>query len=343
MRADAMKSTSPPTARLAALPAVLLALLAPGAPAQSVPPTEETAFIDGIAAEVNGEPVTMQQVMDEVRAELQSLSRDPDDAPPGAQQMQALYAKALDEAIRRRLVLLEFADAGMQLPSWFVDKRVSEIIDGRYGGDRSRLVAELAQRHTTFAEWRTHIEESTKLLAMRQLNVDKNVHVGPARIREYYLAHESDFVRPAGVKLSLLFLARRDGEGPGEFEARARAIRARLDREPFAEIARYYSDDASASRGGDWGWIQPAETLRDELAASLASLAVGETGPLVETPAGFYVLRKEGERGDGLQPIESVRDEIDSLLRRAETERLFREWTDSLRAKADVRILRPTM
>lgn len=331
---------------LSVLSASILAvatLTASGATDASSPPNDDASFLAGVAAEVNGEPVTLQEVMEEVHTALQSDTAESGGEAPSAARLQALYTKALDETVRRRLVLREFAESEMQLPGWFVEKRISEIIDGRYGGDRSRLVAELARRHTTFEEWRTQIEESAKLMAMRQLNVDKNVHVGPARIREYYRAHESEFVRPAGVHLSLLFLERRDGEDDDAFRVRAEGIRARLDREPFAEIARYYSADSSASRGGDWGWIDPGEVLRDELADSLATLAVGETGPLINTSAGYYVLRKEGERKAGLQPVEAVRDEIDTLLRRAETERLFREWTDSLRAKSDVRILRPTL
>ena len=320
----------------------ILATISLGAEPSTLPEIDPGKPIDGVAAEVNGEAITMQEVLEEVRSRILQ-NRSEKDPLPSAAEMQALYEQALDEAIRRRLVLREFTDAGMQLPDWVVEKRVSEILDGRFGGDLTKLGEELARRHITTAEWRAELEESTKLMAMRQFNVDKNVHIGPAAILDYYREHEKEFVREAGVRVSLIFLKRKPGETPEQLEERAKTLRARLDREPFSEIARYFSDDPSASRGGDWGWLKPEETLREELAASLATLAVGETGPLVPTSSGIYILRKTGERQDGLQPIDSVRDEIDATLRRIESERLFREWTDFLRAKAQVRILIPTL
>jgi parvulin-like peptidyl-prolyl isomerase len=132
-------------------------------------------------------------------------------------------------------------------------------------------------------------------------------------------------------------------ETPEAFEARVAALQKRLAAEPFAELARFFSADTSAARGGDWGWIKPRATPPAGLADALEALPVGGTSGPVATPAGVYFLRNEGVRSDGLQPLESVRDEIVGILRRAESERLFREWTERLRSKADVRIFRPAM
>lgn len=322
--------------------AVLLALAACPALAEAAKPGQEANVVEGVVAKVGGEPVTMQEVMDDVRSELLRRGKAGGDEPTMAE-MQRLYRESLEEHVRRKLVLRAYRDSEMSLPEWMVDKRVSEIIDSRYGGDREKLLDELADNHITFSEWRTQMEEGMIVLAMRQLNVEKNVHVGPSAVRDYYHAHEADFVRKSGVHLYLIRIKRKDGETPEQHAARAAALRTRIDHEPFEEIARYFSDDPSAKKGGDWGWLKPEEELREELVACLAKLSVGETSPLVETSGGYYILRKDGERADGLQPIEAVRDEIDGILRKAEAERLFREWTDGLRAKADIRILRPML
>ncbi len=322
------------------VPALILLLASsPGMPSRADGPAPER-IVDGVAAEVNGTPITLQEVLEAVREELARNGRDdlPDDGT-----LQSLYQHALDAAIRRQLVLDDFAASGGSLPEWLTDKRVSEIIDSRFDGDQARLVDDLARQGLTFSEWREEVRKNLLLTAMRHMNVDKNVRVTPAEVLAYYRAHEADYVREAGVRLRLLFLRRQDGEGDEALSKRIAVLRSRLDHEPFSEIARYFSNDASASRGGDWGWIRPEETLREELSASLAALAVGETGDPILLPGGAYILRKEGERKEGLQPIEDVRDEIETLLRRAESERLFREWTDHLRSKASVRIRRPSL
>ena len=322
--------------------AIVLALAELPAQAEPARQDSEETVVEGVVAEVGGEPITMQEVMEDVRSEFLREKTANADREPTMSEMQRLYRESLEEHIRRKLVLRAYRDSEMALPEWMVDKRVSEIIDSRYGGDREKLLGELSDHHITFSEWRSQMEENMILMAMRQMNVEKNVHVGPAAVRDYYHAHESDFVREGGIHLYLIRIKQKDGETPEQHAARAAALRTRIDHEPFEEIARYFSDDPSAKKGGDWGWIKPEEELREELVASLAALPIGGTSPLVETPAGFYILRKDGERAGGLQPIESVRDEIDGILRRAEAERLFREWTDGLRAKSEVRILRPS-
>lgn len=78
-------------------------------------------------------------------------------------------------------------------------------------------------------------------------------------------------------------------------EARARAEEARqkvLSGTDFAAVARAYSDDSTASRGGDLGGFN-AGTMVAPFEAALKELAVGEVSPVVETPFGFHVIRRD--------------------------------------------------
>ena len=323
------------------LPLVTLLLLTALAPA--IAPAQGSAvsgrhIVDGVAAEVNGEPVTVRDVMEKMEQSAAGLNIESLED----QDIQRLYAQALEECVRAQLVLQEYAASDMRIPDWVFEKRIAEIVESNFGGDRQKLVDELARMKKTYTEWREEIKDALVLTAMRMNFVDKGVIVGPAKILDYYRAHEAEFTRPAGTHLMLIQLKLREGETPEAFENRVATLRKRLDSEPFAKIARFFSVDASAPRGGDWGWIQP-DSLRKELATALETLSVSETSDPIATPAGMYILRKEGVRESGLQPIDAVRDEIAATLRREESERLYREWTDSLRAKAQVRILRPTM
>lgn len=59
----------------------------------------------------------------------------------------------------------------------------------------------------------------------------------------------------------------------------------------FADVARTYSEDASAARGGDLGIFR-----REEMAAPFSNaafaLAPGEISDVVETPFGFHVIQR---------------------------------------------------
>ena len=52
------------------------------------------------------------------------------------------------------------------------------------------------------------------------------------------------------------------------------------------------STDPSASRGGDLGLVHPDE-LAEPLRSAAAALAVGARSPVLETPAGYVILRRQ--------------------------------------------------
>lgn len=62
--------------------------------------------------------------------------------------------------------------------------------------------------------------------------------------------------------------------------------------EPFAELARRWSDDPSAPRGGRLGVFRTG-TYDPAFERAVASVPPGTVGPLVETPWGFHVVRRE--------------------------------------------------
>jgi peptidyl-prolyl cis-trans isomerase C len=70
-------------------------------------------------------------------------------------------------------------------------------------------------------------------------------------------------------------------------------LRSRVD---FSEIARQYSKDVSAAKGGDLGFMTRDE-LNPEVGAVLFSMLPGQVSPYpVKTPVGWFVLRLEARR-----------------------------------------------
>jgi tetratricopeptide (TPR) repeat protein len=95
---------------------------------------------------------------------------------------------------------------------------------------------------------------------------------------------EASAALPGQVRLGLLRVATRE-----EAEDLARRLAAGED---FAALARAHSTDPSASRGGDLGLVRPEE-LAEPLRSTAAALAVGAQSAVLETPAGYVILRRE--------------------------------------------------
>jgi parvulin-like peptidyl-prolyl isomerase len=99
------------------------------------------------------------------------------------------------------------------------------------------------------------------------------------------LAREMAASRPEGqVRLRLLRVRER---------AKADEIMRRLQGgADFAALARAESEDASAARGGDLGAVKVAD-LAEPLRAAAAALAAGQVSPVLETAAGYVLLKRE--------------------------------------------------
>lgn len=60
----------------------------------------------------------------------------------------------------------------------------------------------------------------------------------------------------------------------------------------FAALARKYSDDRTAGRGGDLGAFGPGKMVK-AFDDAVASVEEGQVPPVVETPFGFHVIRRD--------------------------------------------------
>ncbi|MBN2798660.1 MAG: peptidylprolyl isomerase [Deltaproteobacteria bacterium] len=86
-------------------------------------------------------------------------------------------------------------------------------------------------------------------------------------------------------------------EGQPRTPELARALAERIRREalggrPLEELAREHSDGPSAGRGGSLG-VYLTGTMVPEFEAAVASLPVGAVGPVVQTPFGYHVIRRD--------------------------------------------------
>lgn len=82
----------------------------------------------------------------------------------------------------------------------------------------------------------------------------------------------------------------------------------------FEELAQTYSNDTSASRGGDLGWIYPGDTV-PEFEKALMALNIGEISDPVETQFGFHLI----------QVLEKKMDDVSHERKRALAKQKIRE------------------
>jgi peptidyl-prolyl cis-trans isomerase SurA len=114
-------------------------------------------------------------------------------------------------------------------------------------------------------------------------------------------------------------------------------IKDRLDTGArFEDQARLNSEDASASKGGDLGWISPGDTVPD-FEQAMNKLKIGEISPAVRSPFGWHLIVVSERRTQDIT-AERQREQARQALRQRKSEEAFQEWVRQLRDRAYVEV-----
>lgn len=122
-----------------------------------------------------------------------------------------------------------------------------------------------------------------------------------------------------------------------ENDAKERLIKLkeRLDNKAdFAELARLQSEDGSASRGGDLGWLSPGDTV-PEFEKAMDALKVGEISGPVRSPFGWHLIQVIERRNEDMSK-QQQRMQARMALREQKADEAYQEWLRQLRDKAFV-------
>ena len=100
----------------------------------------------------------------------------------------------------------------------------------------------------------------------------------------------------------------------------------------FAELARLHSEDGSASRGGDLGWLSPGETV-PEFERAMNALKPGEVSVPIKSPFGWHLIQVLERRS------EDVSKERQTMMARQEirarkADEAYENWLRQLRDQA---------
>ncbi len=131
----------------------------------------------------------------------------------------------------------------------------------------------------------------------------------------------------------------RANELVSEDEAKRKLVdlKERLDHGgDFAELARLYSNDLSAAKGGDLGWLYQGDTVPD-FEKAMDALQIGETSAPVRSPFGWHLIQVL-ERRTEASSADRQRLVARQALRERKADEAYQEWLRQLRDRAYVEL-----
>ena len=114
-------------------------------------------------------------------------------------------------------------------------------------------------------------------------------------------------------------------------------IKERLDNgEKFEVLARQFSEDGSASNGGDLGWVNPGDTV-PLFEKAMNELKDGQISSTVRTPFGWHVIQVLERRKQDMSK-EAARLKARQEIRKRKSEEAYQDWVRELRDRAFVEL-----
>ena len=176
--------------------------------------------------------------------------------------------------------------------------------------------------------------------------VKKDITVSEDDLKKYYTENLKHYTSPEERRVRQILIK---GDDRAAAKAKAEALLADLKKNPasFGDVARKHSQDpGSAERGGELDIAIARGDTDKDYEAALFALKPDELSPVVATPDGFYILQLQSAKGGEVRSFESVRAEIEEVVKKqlaqtryAEAASEFRnvvyEQSDSLQPAAD--------
>jgi len=146
--------------------------------------------------------------------------------------------------------------------------------------------------------------------------VRMRARVSNDELSQYYARHLSDYQVPDRVKVAhILFkTVEKDAAEIATIEKTARDVLSKIrSGADFGELAKKYSEDGTASAGGEIGWITRGQTVKEFEDAAFA-MKPGQVSDLIKTAYGIHILRVIDKQTAHLQSFEAVKESIRATL-----------------------------
>ena len=301
---------------------------------------QNTQLVDGIAAIVNDDIITITEVRETMLPETEQLSRQYSGFTLD-EQVKASFKRTLTSLVDVQLQLARGRHLNLRVSEEDVNQQI-ETLKKQNNVSNEQFLQLLKTRGLTLEAYKKQVAESLLITKVVNAEVRSRLTVLDTELQEAYRAKQQQYQVAGGQTVShilFLFPPYSTEQDEQRLRAKAEAVLQQLrNGGEFTALARQYSDGPSAETGGLLGTFRPGELLPGFEEAA-ATLKPGEISDVVRTRIGLHIIRLEARQAAGMRPFEEVQEEIKSDILRDKTERKYQEWLESLRQQAYIKIL----
>jgi parvulin-like peptidyl-prolyl isomerase len=282
--------------------------------------SEATSSRDAVAR-VNGQAISRGELQKALAPREASLDEELL-AKPGVKE--ALARQVLDELITRRLLMQEAARRGVFVSGEAIEGRIAGLSEGY---SPQEFEAMLKERGLSLDSFRAGLAEDLAIEALLEEALGEAEEPDPQVLEAYYREHVQELHLPLRARALHIMVA--------SAEEADRLRQEILNGADFAEMAGRHSLGPEAGKEGELGWRSPGE-MPEAFDEAIFSLKPGQISPVVSSPYGYHLFKLLEVKESGVLSLEEARAGIAAGLKAQDRDVRYRQWLETLRAKADV-------
>lgn len=255
-------------------------------------------FLDQVVVVVNKQVITALDLQRRERFLLAQIKRSNQVMPDA----QTLSAAVLERAVFEALMLQQAAAQGL-MPS---DELVQQTIADnalQSGLDLNHFISRIEQSGVSAAEYAADLKNDMAISTVREKNLQSKLKITDAEVDRFLKDPQSGIKQEFSVQA--LFIAKTEGASPTENTRRREQAMAILASAKGANNSAAFAalqnglisnlDTSAVNHTVDLGY-RALDKLPELYSRAIDNMAVGETSTLLESSAGYYILRLNAKR-----------------------------------------------
>lgn len=287
---------------------------------------------DRVVAKVNSEIITLSSVQERVMF-LHDRGANQDSS------VEEMMQKALDSIIEEKLQLQEAKRLKLEVDEESILRAIDDIKQKNNITDED-MNNMLKHEKSTMEQYKIRIKDQIMMSKVVSFQMRNRINIGEKAIKLYYATHQKDFYVPDQVHpRHILFIYDdkiSDPQKQHKMQLAIDVLKKILDGANFSEMAKKYSEDVSASSGGDLGFLERGKMI-PAFEEAVFKLKPGEVSTVVTTSYGLHIIKLEEFKPGRTKLYREVKDGIDQILFAEKKENAFKSWMEELKKTAFIK------
>jgi len=305
----------------------------------------ELQVVDEVIAQVNDDIITLSSLRFEIKQRIEALKQNGMTEQQATDEVKKHRDDLIATLINEKLLLqkgkeLELSDK----VEAEVNRRMLDVAKEQGIPTMEKLCEAMRQSGVSCDETRTALRAEIMKQGVLEQEVDSKLYFGftLAELHTYFDAHKDKFRKPAGVKISELYLGLAGRDEP-QVKAKAEQLVAQLrGGADFKKVAADNSEREDQGKrvaketGGYVGQFE-VPSLRTDIAEAIKSVKAGTVSEVVKTTDGYQIFRVD-ERTDASNASVFIENKVREAMTMERSPKGHEDYLQNLRNEAYIRL-----